>query len=71
MLEQALAPAIRLKNYPKAAIEVFVTVIENGGTFSCLAAAITAASTALATAGIEMVDIVTACSAVSVLRGFY
>ncbi|KAJ9075328.1 3'-5'-exoribonuclease [Entomophthora muscae] len=64
MLEQALAPAIRLESYPKAAIEVFVTVIENGGTYSCLAAAITAASTALATAGIEMVDIITACSAV-------
>lgn len=64
MMEQALSPAICLARYPKSTIEVFVTVIENDGTMSCLAGAITAASVALVNAGIEMVDIVTASSAV-------
>ena len=64
-LVQALTPAVRLELLPKSAIDVYITVLENDGTSSCLAAAIIAASTALADAGIEMLDQVTACSAVS------
>ncbi|KAI8149958.1 ribosomal protein S5 domain 2-type protein [Fennellomyces sp. T-0311] len=63
VLVQALAPAVRLELLPKSAIDVYVNVLENDGTSSCLAAAIVAASTALADAGIEMLDQVTACSA--------
>ncbi|KAI7880188.1 ribosomal protein S5 domain 2-like protein [Lichtheimia hyalospora FSU 10163] len=62
-LVQALTPAVRLELLPKSAIDVYITVLENDGTSSCLAAAIIAASTALADAGIEMLDQVTACSA--------
>lgn len=60
-----MTPAVRLELLPKSAIDVYITVLENDGTSSCLAAAIIAASTALADAGIEMLDQVTACSAVS------
>ncbi len=42
--------------YPKALIDVYVMVLEEGG--SSLATAITAAAAALADAGIEMVDMV-------------
>ncbi|KAI9491510.1 ribosomal protein S5 domain 2-type protein [Zychaea mexicana] len=61
---QALAPAVRLELLPKSSIDIYINVLENDGSTSCLAAAIVAASTALADAGIEMLDQVTACSAV-------
>ena len=67
VLVQALAPAVRLELLPKSAIDIYINVLENDGTSSCLAAAIVAASTALADAGIEMLDQVTACSAVRLL----
>ncbi|TPX50419.1 H+-transporting two-sector ATPase [Synchytrium endobioticum] len=63
IIQQALAPAIRLETLPKSLIDVFIHVVENGGTNACLAAAITCASMALADAGIEMIDQVCACSA--------
>ncbi|KAI8994371.1 ribosomal protein S5 domain 2-type protein [Gaertneriomyces semiglobifer] len=62
-LEQALTPAVRLDRLPKSAVDIFVQVLENDGSTACLAAAITCASLALADAGIEMVDVVAACSA--------
>ncbi|RUS24603.1 ribosomal protein S5 domain 2-type protein [Jimgerdemannia flammicorona] len=64
ILSEALAPAVRLELFPKAMIDVFVTVLENDGTASCLAGAITAASVAIADAGLEMIDQVAAVSAV-------
>ncbi|KAI9265195.1 ribosomal protein S5 domain 2-type protein [Phascolomyces articulosus] len=64
VLVEALAPAVRLELLPKSAVDIYINVLENDGTSSCLAAAIVAASTALADAGIEMLDQVTACSAV-------
>lgn len=60
ILLQALEPAVRLEKFPKAQIDIFVTVLQNDG--SALAGAITAASVALADAGIEMYDVVTGCS---------
>lgn len=65
ILVQALTPAIRLDLLPKSSIDVYVNVLENDGTSSCLAAAISAASVALADAGIEMYDQVAASSIVS------
>lgn len=62
---QALTPAIRLDLVPKSSIDVYVNVLENDGTSSSLAAAISAASVALADAGIEMYDQVAASSIVS------
>ncbi|RUS17431.1 ribosomal protein S5 domain 2-type protein [Endogone sp. FLAS-F59071] len=64
ILSESLAPAVRLDLLPKSTVDVFVTVLENGGTSSCIAAAVTAASVALADAGIEMLDQVAASSAV-------
>ena len=61
LLEQALAPSVRLDLFPKAVVDVYVTVIEDDG--GALAAAITCASLALADAGIELYDTVAACSA--------
>ncbi|KAI9502994.1 3'-5'-exoribonuclease [Coemansia spiralis] len=62
ILEQAMAPAIRLEAYPKACIDAFVTVIESDGKFATISAAINCISAALADAGIELYDIVAACS---------
>ncbi|KAG1447724.1 hypothetical protein G6F56_009169 [Rhizopus delemar] len=64
ILIQALSPAVRLELLPKSAIDIYINVLESDGTSSCLAAAIVAASVALADAGIEMLDQVTACSSV-------
>lgn len=47
---------------------MYVTVVESDGDAACLASAITAASTALADAGVEMLDLVAAASLVSTAR---
>ncbi|KAI8875462.1 ribosomal protein S5 domain 2-like protein [Backusella circina FSU 941] len=64
VLIQALAPAVRLELLPKSAVDIYVNVLESDGKSACLAAAIIASSVALADAGIEMLDQVTACSSV-------
>ena len=57
VIADSLAPAIFLEKYPKTAIDVYIEVTNaNAGT---RAAAICAASVALADAGIEMRDLVT------------
>lgn len=66
LIHQALLPSIRLELFPKSTIDVFVTIIENDGIDGCVAAGSVAASTALADAGIEMLGLVMACSAVSI-----
>jgi len=60
---EALAPSIRLDLLPKSTIDIYISVLENDGTASCFAAAVTCASVAVADAGIEMLDQVAACSA--------
>ncbi|MBI2041365.1 MAG: exosome complex exonuclease Rrp41 [DPANN group archaeon] len=58
VIRDALAPAVFLEKYPKTAIDVYIEVTNaNAGT---RVAAICAASVALADAGIEMRDLVTA-----------
>ncbi|HEY1248192.1 MAG TPA: exosome complex exonuclease Rrp41 [Nitrososphaera sp.] len=61
VIREALEPALMLVDYPRAAIDVFVEVLQADGGSRC--AGITAASVALADAGINMRDIVTACAA--------
>src|ERR671919_3105764 len=61
VMREALEPAIMLEDYPRAAIDVFVEVLQADGGSRC--AGITAASVALADAGINMRDIVPACAA--------
>jgi len=67
IITQALTPAVRLELLPKSAIDVYITVLESDGWGSCLSAAITCASAALAHAGIEMLDLVAGCSASYIL----
>jgi exosome complex component RRP41 len=61
VMREALEPALLLEDYPRAAIDVFVEVLQADGGSRC--AGITAASIALADAGINMRDIVAACAA--------
>lgn len=58
VIREALVPAIFLEEYPRAAIDVYINVLEaDGGTRT---ASIIAAATALADAGIAMRDLVAA-----------
>ena len=63
VVQASLEAAVQTQTFPKANVDVFCLVIESGG--SDTAVAITAASLALADAGIEMYDLVTACKVVS------
>ncbi|XP_020827425.1 exosome complex component MTR3-like [Phascolarctos cinereus] len=58
-LQEALVPAVQLQRYPRILLEVSLLVLQDGG--SALGAGITAASVALADAGIEMFDLVAGC----------
>ncbi len=61
VIREALEPVVFLKHYPKTGIDVFIAVVQaDAGT---RVAGITAASVALADAGIEMSDLVSSCSA--------
>ncbi|GAQ91874.1 hypothetical protein KFL_008730020 [Klebsormidium nitens] len=60
LLHKALVSAVRLDTFPKASVDVFALVLESGG--ADLAVVVTAASLALADAGIEMLDMVAATS---------
>lgn len=59
-MSQALEVSLILEKFPKSVIDVYTLVIESDG--SALAAAISCASVALAAAGIEMYDLVSACT---------
>lgn len=59
VLHKALTPCVRLETFPKAVVEIYVLLLDSGG--SDLAVAITAASVALADAGIHMSDLLPAC----------
>ncbi|MGB9959557.1 MAG: exosome complex exonuclease Rrp41 [Candidatus Bathyarchaeales archaeon] len=61
VIREAVEPAIFMEYYPRTAIDVFVEVLQADGSTRC--ASITAASLALADAGIPMRDLVAACSA--------
>jgi exosome complex component RRP41 len=61
VMREALEPALILEDYPRAAIDVYVEVLQADGGSRC--AGISAASVALADAGINMRDLVAACAA--------
>ena len=61
VMREALEPSLMLEDYPRAAIDVFVEVLQSDGGSRC--AGITAAAVALADAGINMRDLVAACAA--------
>ncbi len=60
VIREAIEPAVFLEYYPRTAIDIFVEVLQADGGTRC--ASITAASLALADAGIPMRDLVVACS---------
>jgi exosome complex component RRP41 len=60
VIREALQPAVILEDYPRTAIEVWVEVLQSDG--GSRVAGITAASLALADAGINMRDLVVGCS---------
>ncbi|GAM18166.1 hypothetical protein SAMD00019534_013410 [Acytostelium subglobosum LB1] len=62
IITQSIIGALRLEKYPKAVIDVYIMVLNDDG--AVLEAAITAASMALADAGVEMYDMVASCSSV-------
>ena len=59
-LVEAIQCAVCLDSFPKAQVDIYVTVLEDNG--STLSHAIVASSIALADAGIEMFDMVTSSS---------
>lgn len=59
-LLSALSAAVPLQQYPKCALVVRVSILQDDG--SVLPACVTAASLALANASVEMYDLVTCCS---------
>jgi exosome complex component RRP41 len=61
VIREALEPSIFLEYYPRIGIDIFIEVLQADGSTRC--ASITAASLALADAGIPMRDLVSACSA--------
>ncbi|MBS7642515.1 exosome complex exonuclease Rrp41 [Candidatus Bathyarchaeota archaeon] len=60
VIKEALASTIMLDLYPRTTIDIFVEVLQADGGTRC--AGITAASLALAHAGIPMIDLVSACA---------
>lgn len=65
-MHTALAPSLRLEAYPKSSWQLCAFVVEDDG--SALPALINCASLALADAGVEMFDLVAACSVVRAVR---
>lgn len=63
IVQAGLEAAVQLDKFPKANVDVYCLVLESGGSDTALA--LTAASLALADAGIEMYDLVAACKVVS------
>ncbi|MGQ9538102.1 MAG: exosome complex exonuclease Rrp41 [Candidatus Bathycorpusculaceae bacterium] len=61
VIREAVEPAIFVEYYPRTALDVFIEVLQADGSTRCTS--ITAASLALADAGIPMRDLVVACSA--------
>jgi len=61
VIRESLEPSLILSDYPRAVIDVFVEVLQADGGSRC--AGIIGASVALADAGINMRDLVSACAA--------
>jgi exosome complex component RRP41 len=61
VIRESLEPSIFVEYYPRTGVDVFIEVLQADGGTRC--ASITAASLALADAGIPMRDLVVACAA--------
>ena len=63
IIQQALEAVVVLDAYPKSVVDIFCLVLESGG--ADVSVLITAASLAIADAGIPMLDLVSSCYIVS------
>lgn len=61
VIRMALEPAVKLEEFPRTAIDVYIEVLQSDG--GSRGASITAAAVALADAGIPMKDLVVGCAA--------
>jgi exosome complex component RRP41 len=61
VIRDALLPSLFAENYPRTGVDVYIEVLQADGGTRC--ASITAASLALADAGLPMRDLVVACAA--------
>ncbi|CAE7088013.1 unnamed protein product [Rhizoctonia solani] len=61
-IHQSILPAVRLELFPKSQLDVYVHILEVDGVESCVGAAATAASAALADAGIDMLGLAISCT---------
>ena len=61
VIRMALEPAVRLEEFPRTAIDIYIEVLQSDG--GSRGASITAATVALADAGIPMKDLVVGCAA--------
>lgn len=61
VIREALEPSVFVEYYPQTSVDIFIEVLQADGGTRC--AGITAASLALADAGIPMRDLVVACAA--------
>ncbi len=61
VIREALEPAVFSEYYPRTTIDIFIEILQSDGGSRC--AGITAASLALADAGIPLRDLVVACAA--------
>ncbi|KAL1707270.1 3' exoribonuclease family, domain 1-domain-containing protein [Schizophyllum commune] len=62
-IHQALLASVRLELLPKSTVDIFLVIIEADGKEASIASGAVAASAALADAGIEMLGLVSSCSA--------
>ncbi|MFQ6134898.1 MAG: exosome complex exonuclease Rrp41, partial [Nitrososphaerales archaeon] len=60
VIREALEPALILTDYPRTAIDVYLEVLQSDGGSRC--AGVSAASLALADAGINMLDLASGCA---------
>jgi exosome complex component RRP41 len=61
VIKEALKPAVILEKFPRTAVDVYLEILQADGGTRC--AALSAASVALADAGIPMRDLVSGCAA--------
>lgn len=68
LIQQALLPSVRLELLPKSSIDVYVTVLDSDTSeLGLVALSVTAASVAIAEAGVDMLGLVTGSAAVCLI----
>jgi len=66
IVRDSIEPSVIVETFPKTQVDVYLTVMDADGSGAHVSACVMAASVALARAGIECRDLVTACHAVRI-----